>query len=206
VADVNRIQRGDLQQRLAQLLRIYGEPSPAPTLAPEMQAVVLVENLESQSLSINPTNRRYSSATDLAAGGAGNEAMFSLSNPAGSGIIARVDAMNLGSPLVAQIFYIGRISVIGNVPSGTLPEYAHDTRGPGAACQATAGVQLNGGAAFLDQQFQIAQCPVATSFDAFPTFDRFGVVIKEGENFSCGAVVANARALWSITWTEFQAT
>lgn len=199
--DVNLIQRGDLQERLAKVLRIYGETSPAPTLAPEVQAVVILEELTSQSLAINPISKRYTGSVDLAAGGAGFLANAKLDNPAASGVIIRVDSVRVGS-ILAQTVQIGRtdqaIAVVG-----ALPEISHDTRGPGAAGTYTA--QAINAVNCVQFAFSIEQIAANTSRDCYPTFDRNGVILVPGEGFGINGLTANQQLRVSVTWTEFTA-
>jgi hypothetical protein len=201
MTDVNRIQRGDLQQRIASVLRIYGEPSPAPTLAPEMQAVVVVEDLESQSLALNPINKRYSTSLDQAAGGAGTFNYWTLFNPLDSGVIARVDSLRVGS-LLAQTVRIGRPDPL-NLPGGTLAENPHDSRGPGAATRSTASTP---GSNFILEELSIEMIPANTTKDCFPTWDRHGIILVPGQGFGLFGVTANQLLRVSSSWTEFTAS
>jgi len=129
----NTIQVPDLGRKL---VTRYGlrEKSPTPTLAPEVQAVVLVDDLTAESDLIRPRIRPVSGR--LAVTGATTPVVLGLQNPIGSGIIihtqfATLDAIGAGirgnfffntvaagATIGTQVYRNGLF--VGNPPAGRM--------------------------------------------------------------------------------------
>jgi hypothetical protein len=86
MADFNTIQRGELQLRLSRGLSI-NERAPAPSLASDVQAVVLLEDLTKQTPFSSPVDRRFFGGSQVAAV-AGEFSCVAIQNPATSGVVA----------------------------------------------------------------------------------------------------------------------
>jgi hypothetical protein len=86
MADFNTIQRAELQLRLSRGLSM-NERAPAPTLASDVQAVVLLEDLTKQTPFASPVDRRFFGGAVVTAVAAEFSAV-GIQNPASSGVVA----------------------------------------------------------------------------------------------------------------------
>jgi len=91
----NQIQRGKLQERLARGLGIQ-ERSPAPTLAGDVQAVVLLEDLTRPTPFLQPRDRSCAGRV-LTTAVVGETGLVTLSSNVGGSTIVRVRRLILGS-------------------------------------------------------------------------------------------------------------
>lgn len=134
--ELNAINDADVQQSLT---RAFGlrDRVPVPTLAPELQAVVLAADL-----TISPPfdrKRIAAGATTLTSGGA-SAAFVQLRNPATSGVVARVTEIWSSSTVAQEFVYtIAPITAGAVVASGTWINSAL----PGIpACELAAGAAV----------------------------------------------------------------
>lgn len=97
----NQIQRGALQERLTRGLGI-NERSPAPTLASDVQPVVLLEDLTKQNPWQQPTERRWSSAFNVPAV-VGELGIVTVSSPVGGRSIFVIDRISLVSAVAITV-------------------------------------------------------------------------------------------------------
>lgn len=112
--EFNLIQRGDLQQRLARGLDLVGESSPARTLDPTVQAVVLLEDLTKQSIAVQPWELRLGGG-NIQPAVAAEFAVVALVAPATSNTLLLVEAFSC-SPGSTTRFSWGYGSIAGLAP------------------------------------------------------------------------------------------
>ena len=131
--ELNAINETDVQQSLT---RAFGlrDRVPCPTLAPELQAVVLAADLTSSP----PFDKKRVAGvgTSLTSGG-GSAAVVQWRNPAGSGVIARLSWLSVSSLVGQDVF-----ATIGPIIAGAqiAPAVWLNTSLPGVpACDLAAG-------------------------------------------------------------------
>lgn len=195
--EYNLIQRADLQQRLARGLDIVGESSPARTLDPTVQAVVMLEDLTKQgSPSLQPVDRRALGCFPQAAV-AGELSAVVLVNPASSGLVVVVDGIMLSTSVASTDIGIGRYATAGYALQ-TTGRYA-DTRNGGDS-----PIQIWGGSdAVSSVQQEFARVRVGSSGAGQSQFHVPHVVLLPGESFGCEHQAANASLSVGFTWLEY---
>lgn len=132
MAEYNTIQRGELQLRLSRGLSI-NERAPAPTLASDVQAVVLLEDLTKQNPFPSPVERRYFGGTQIAAVAAEFPAVV-IQNPITSGVVVviqKIRARGTSNPML-----VGRLlnTLIGGLTASPSPVPADSRLGFTSAC------------------------------------------------------------------------
>lgn len=196
MAEYNLIQRGELQQRLVQGL-VIKERSPAPTLSPDVQAVVLLEDLTRQTPFNQPINRRLFSNARVAPV-AGLIPGHFISNPAGSGVIALVETVFAATTTDSRRF--GKLTGALPGPLGSIDWFDRRNNPPlFAVGQGALFARANSSFAAT----QIAT-PLYTTINMAQPYD-VNMILLPGESFGVERETVNTQLDSTILWTEFSA-
>jgi len=198
VAELNQIQRGDLQKRLTEGLEIIGERSPAPVLATEVMAVVILEDLTLQSIVRGPVGRHAAEGA-LQAAVVGEMSYFELFNPAGSGVIAVIDGVSITASSVSDHVNIGWGT--GVTPGVRGASFWADRRNPGAPT-VLFGIGTDP-APQVSQPLAVERSGVNGGREVYPTFARAKPVLSAGESFAVQGQTANLGLAVSFSWVEY---
>lgn len=188
----NLIQRPDLNDRLVRSLGIR-ERAPAPSLSPEVQAVILLEDLTTSS----PFERslmRECGGFITAGPVAGQYSGIAINNPAGSGCVIRFDRAQVWAAAASRID-IGPWAQA--VPAGTGSRYFMDPRFGG---QPTG--QLRNGTSIVTPVNPVTgwyEVAANTPVD----LDRLGIIIPPGYMAGISLATVNVMLSACLRWVEF---
>lgn len=195
----NQIQRGPLQERLTRGLGIQ-ERSPAPTLAADVQPVVLLEDLTRQSPFAQPSNRRATFNFTQAAV-AGEAGIFTISAPPPPSTAIYVVRRIMASASLASIIQWG----FGESDEATaiVPRYYDARNGdrPGAVCRC-------GTDAVIPIDRPLGQRRVSTTLQAVE-IDNLAIVIlprnafAPSDVFTVANTVVNSELMVTIEFDEY---
>lgn len=195
--EYNLIQRPDLQQRLSRGLDIVGESSPARTLDPTVQAVVLLEDLTKQgSPFVQPVDRRGLACFPLAADAA-NRSLVLIRNPTDSGLVVVVDGLMISTSQGSSDIGIGRYSPALAVIASN-GAYADTRNGVQSPVQV-----MTANPAATQVLVEMARVRVGTSGAGQSQFHIPSVVCLPGETFGIESTVINAALSGSFSWLEY---
>jgi hypothetical protein len=188
------IQSANIGQRLIQALGIRGRTQ-APTLAPDVQPVILVEDLTDQNW--------YSQLVDRAAGGsnliaptAGQYATLQLYNPATSGVVAIVDWVAAMTPSSASLlyFYLSQTEQANASPTSVFTDTAKlQTATP--SCRMRSGDTVAA-------QFGFQLGIMYSSTTNVPREMEPKVILAPGWGFGVALQAASVNLLASFRWRE----
>lgn len=178
----NLIQRGELQQRLTRGLQI-NEKAPAQTLASDIQAVVLLEDLTKQTPFVQPLERRFFGGNQVPAVAAEFPAVV-LQNPLGSGVVAVVQKLRWRG--TSNPAGVGRLpnALVAGLALSPLPVPADSRIGPTSACQVLDGTN----AALLAPTYMFT---MAVSNTVSAPADLPNIVVLPGESLVLEGLTVN---------------
>lgn len=194
MAQFNLIQRPDLNDRLVRALGIR-ERAPAPNLSPEVQAVILLEDLTTSS----PFQRslmRECAGIGTAGPVAGQYSAIVVSNPAGSGSVIRIDSITAWASAATRL-QVGPWTQA--IPAGSLSRYFLDPRFDGVPT----GALRNGTNAVLGisalRSWSFAAANTAVELKSL------GIIVPPGYMAGFALETQNLMLSGSMQWTEFTA-
>jgi hypothetical protein len=196
VADFNTIQRGELQQRLSRGLGI-NERAPAASLASDVQAVVLLEDLTKQTPFVSPVDRRFFGGS-VAPPVAAEFSVIAIQNPTGSGVVAVIRKVRFRG--TANPITFGRLvnAVVTGTALAAAPVPADSRLGPTSALQARVG--SNAIPLAPTPMFVLAMSNTVTAPEHEPN-----VVILPGESWIMEGGTVNLPCDAFAEWVEFTA-
>lgn len=194
----NRIQRGDIGQRLTRSLEIKGQGSPALTLDNIVAPVVVVEDITRPRNWQDPTER-VAASSGVATGA--NRAGACLSNPVGSNVVAVLRQLTFSDAnSIVSEFNIGFWDP-ANLPVGVNTNRWLDSRNgpPGtAACVVRDGDDAAPRIATILMRLQGTLPNISP-----PGLGSWEPIILPGEAFGVQMVVAGGFISASFIWSEF---
>lgn len=197
--EYNLIQRPDLQQRLTRGLSIVGEKSPARTLDPTVQAVVMLEDLTRGGTPFDqPVDRRAGTSSGPIAAVAGEIALALVVNPANSGLVAVLDTISWWGDATCE-FIIGRFQNTGIalVAPGDYYDLRHGPNSP---------VEVWGGTnAASVVTAELARLKGNSTGAGYTWSNLPPIVLSPGEAAGLEMVTANVRCGASFAWLEYTA-
>ena len=195
--EFNLIQRPDLQQRLTRGLDIVGEKSPARTLDPTVQAVVLLEDLTRGGTPFDqPVDRRAGTSSGPVAAVVGEIALMLCVNPANSGLVVVLDTMGVFADATME-FIVGRFQNTGIalVAPGDYYDLRH---GPNSPVEVWAGTNAVSVVTAELGRFKGNSTGAGYQYTNLPP-----IVLSPGEAAGIEMVTANIRCGASFAWLEY---
>lgn len=192
-AAFNQIQRADLQQRLMRGLGIQ-ERSPAPVLAPDVQAVVLLEDFTTQSPYVAPTGRHACAAGQVSAVAA-QFCQFELINPAGTGVVGVAKKIYFSTNASALMSWGFRVPGEADLVSTTTRLWTDQRLGGFPTLQVRYSARNTIGAFALG----IAR---ASATDAL-VVELPDVVLEPGQVLRCQCLSLNVPVDFTLEWEEW---
>lgn len=195
MATFNQIQRPDLLQRLTKRLGL-NERAPVSTLQPELQAVVLLEDLSTQSPFVQPTGR-LASATGLATAVVGQFSQFELENPAGSGIVAVVRRIMFDVNPAGTLDYGFRDPGGGNLVSSTTRAWWDQRLGGLPTCVPRYGANAVN---FVNPRLGWFAKQSGLETSIIPGLE---IVVDQGRVFRASLRMTGVQLDFTVEWQEF---
>jgi len=193
----NRIQRGDLGQRLTRALEIKGQKSPVLALDNMVAPVVLVEDLTKKKNWLDPTDRVAGSVGVTAAAAFGGAC---LSNPIGSNVVAVINSFSfydqgLGGPEL----------ILGFWDPANLPVGVNTTRWIDSRTGGSPACLLRDEDAVASRIAIPVRRVIPQSQSMFEQGSDWSPVVLPGEAFGGQSIAPlGANLVFSVIWTEYQ--
>lgn len=196
--EYNQILRGELQQRLARGLEIK-DKSPARTLDPTVQAVVLLEDLTKQSITTAPLERRCGGGEVIGAG-VGFLGIVTLFNPAAAKQIVVVEEITFRVNGTGAVRW-GLTTGVINEPEVNRP-FFYDWRNGAPPIEPTS--QLFAGAVAAADSISWIVGRLAQGSTTSPGLVPInGLVLLPGVGFQVAAETANLEFSVFFRWLEY---
>jgi hypothetical protein len=195
----NLVQRPDIGDRLARSLKI-NERNPAPTLSPELQPVVIAEDLSVQSPYDSPLRRRAGSGVEVAAV-AGQYSQIELTNPTDSGVVAMLKRMAFAAGASTNLSFGFKSGAVGALPA-TASRFWKDPRlaGPTLGGFPTA-VMRYGSDPVVGVGYPFGYYRLSTTM--LTGFEEQEVIIPPGFTFRASLLAVNVVLYAQLEWDEY---